>query len=56
MKLQRRGWLLAGTAGILLVTWVALALQTRRIDDNLLKNASRGTEWLTYGQGGGERQ
>src|SRR4029077_11270389 len=37
-------------SGILLATWVALALQTRRIDDNALKNAAKGTEWLTCGQ------
>ena len=56
MKLQRMKWLLVGAAGILLVTWVALALQTRRIDDNALKNAAKGTEWLTYGQSRSEQR
>ena len=56
MKLQRMKWLVAGASGILLVTWVALGLQTRRIDDNALKNAAKGTEWLTYGQSHSEQR
>ena len=44
------------SSGIFLVTWVALALQTRRIDDNALKNAAKGTEWLTYGQSQSEQR
>jgi quinohemoprotein ethanol dehydrogenase len=56
MKLQRMTWLLVGVPGILLVTWVALAMQTRRIDDNALKNAAKGTEWLTYGQSHSEQR
>ena len=56
MKLQRMKWLFVGIPGILFVTWVALALQTRRIDDNALKNAAKGTEWLTYGQSHSEQR
>ena len=56
MNLRRMRWLVVGVAGILLVTWVALALQTRRIDDNALKNAAKGTEWLTYGQSQSEQR
>src|SRR5688572_3578005 len=55
MKL-RLMWLLVGILGIFLVTWVSLALQTRKIDDNALKNAAKGTEWLTYGQSHSEQR
>src|SRR5262249_55324517 len=48
--------LIVGASGILLTTWAAMALQTRRIDDNALKNAAKGTEWLTYGQSQSEQR
>src|SRR5262245_27942183 len=36
--------------GILVVTWVAVAQQPRRIDDAALKNAGKtGDDWVTYG-------
>src|SRR6185369_1642985 len=50
MTLQRMKWVLLGVPGIVLMTWMTLALQTRKVDDNALKNAAKGTEWLTYGQ------
>jgi PQQ-dependent dehydrogenase (methanol/ethanol family) len=56
MKLQQVKWLLVGVLGILLITCVVSALQTRKIDDNALKNATKGTEWLTYGQGWSEQR
>jgi quinohemoprotein ethanol dehydrogenase len=49
-------WLLLGMPGIVLVTWMSLALQTRKVDDNALKNAAKGTEWLTYGQSYSEQR
>src|SRR5438552_1760856 len=37
------------------VTWAVMAQQSRRVDDAVLKNASKsGDEWLTYGQNPGE--
>src|SRR5262245_19017956 len=36
-------------AGIVLMTWAAIAQQGRRIDDAALKNAGKGEDWLTYG-------
>jgi len=56
MTRTRVQWLLPIT-GILLTTWIAVALQqTRRVDDNALKNAPKGTEWLTYGMGWSEQR
>jgi len=49
-------WILIGVPGIFLVTWISLALQTRKVDDNALKNAGKGTEWLTYGQSQSEQR
>jgi PQQ-dependent dehydrogenase (methanol/ethanol family) len=41
-------------AGLVLASWVA-AGQTRRVDDAVLRNASKsGEEWLTYGLNPGE--
>src|SRR5262245_58353255 len=41
--------------GLLFVSWLAAAQQTRRIDDLVLKNAGKtGEEWLTYGLSPGE--
>jgi len=49
MTLQRMKWVLVGVPGIFLVTWIALALQARKIDDNALKNAAKNSEWITLG-------
>jgi len=56
MSAQRMKWLLLGAPGILLFTWLSLALQTRKVDDNALKNAAQGGEWLTYGQSHSEQR
>ena len=50
MTVQRMKWVLLGVPGIILMTWMSLALQTRKVDDNALKSAAKGGEWLTYGQ------
>ena len=40
---------------LLFATWIALGQQTRRVDDQTLRNAGRaGEEWLTYGLTPGE--
>ena len=47
--------LLRGLAPLLLLVPIALAQQTRRVDDAALKNAWKsGDEWLTYGFTPGE--
>jgi len=55
MRIQPK-WLLPGVVGILLTTWIAVGLQTRKVDDNALKNAAKGTEWLNYGMGQNEQR
>src|SRR5213080_1624712 len=41
--------------GLLFATWIAAGQQTRRIDDQALRNAGKtGDEWLTYGLTPGE--
>src|SRR5436190_23964703 len=55
--LIRPKWLLLTVVSLLLTTVIAVGLQqTRRVDDNALKNAPKGTEWLTYGMGWGEQR
>jgi quinohemoprotein ethanol dehydrogenase len=50
MRSYRMKWLLMPFAIIVFAAGVvALGLQTRRVDDNALKNAGKSTEWLTYG-------
>jgi quinohemoprotein ethanol dehydrogenase len=56
MTVQRMKWVLLGVPGIILMTWMTLALQTRKVDDNALMNASKGGEWLTYGQSWSEQR
>src|SRR5262245_6715219 len=56
MTVQRMKWVLLGVPGIFLMAWMNLALQTRKVDDNALKNAAKGTEWLTYGQSYSEQR
>ena len=37
-------------AALLAASWILLGQQSRRIDENALKNAGKtGEEWLTYG-------
>jgi quinohemoprotein ethanol dehydrogenase len=53
-------WLLLGVPGIALFTMMTIAwqtqTQTRRVDDNALKNAPKGTEWLSHGMGWSEQR
>jgi quinohemoprotein ethanol dehydrogenase len=52
MTAQRMKWVLLGVPGIFLFTWATFALQqqqVKRIDDKTLKNAGKGTEWLSNG-------
>ena len=35
---------------------IAFALQTKKVDDSALKNAPKGTEWLSYGMGWSEER
>ena len=50
MRSYRKQWLLLAVPGVVVTTWMALALQTRRVDYDALKSAARGSEWLTVGQ------
>ena len=42
--------LMLTSAVFVLTTGLVAALQTRRVDQNALKNADKGNEWLTYGR------
>ena len=57
MKVQRMKWPLLGV-GIVLFTWTTFALQqqVKKIDDKTLKNAEKGTEWVTNGMNWGEQR
>lgn len=56
MTQQRMKLLILAIPGVILTTWIALSLQTRRVDDNALKNAARGSEWLSYGMSYAEQR
>src|SRR5690349_5683576 len=56
MHLSRSKWLLMPLAGIVFITGLVAARQTRRVDNNALKNSDKGTEWLTYGQSYSEQR
>jgi quinohemoprotein ethanol dehydrogenase len=51
MQLTKLKWFVLPATGILLTTWITVALQNRRVDDNALKNAGKNNteDWLTYG-------
>jgi len=49
MRLSRLTRLLIPLAATVLITGVVTGRQTRRVDQSALKNADKGTEWLTYG-------
>ena len=49
MHSSRLKWLLMPLAAIVFITGLVVAVQTRRVDNGVLKNAGKGTEWLTYG-------
>jgi hypothetical protein len=50
--------LLVGVAGIVLFTWVTVAVQqqVKKIDDKAMKDAVKGTDWLGYGMGWSEQR
>src|SRR5436305_4093928 len=55
MRTRKVTVLFLSLAGLLFATWVAVGQQTRRIDDQALRNAGKtGDEWLTYGLTPGE--
>src|SRR5436853_64780 len=49
MRLSRLKWPLMLLAAVIFITGIVAGRQTRRVDDFALKNADKGTEWLTYG-------
>src|SRR5215471_11177607 len=49
MTKQRMKWMIPAILGMLISGVAVLAFQTPRVDDKALKNAARGTEWLSYG-------
>ena len=58
MASQRLKWLLAGIPGILLLIWTTLAVgqQVRKIDDQALRAAGKGTEWPVNGMDWSEQR
>ena len=58
MTAQRMKWLLLGVPGIFLFTWMTVAVQqqARKVDDKALKDAGKGTEWLSHGMGHSEQR
>src|SRR5262245_38551806 len=55
---QRMKWVLVGVSGIALFTLLTAAMQqqARKVDDKALKDAAKGTEWLSYGMGWSEQR
>src|SRR6185436_15235792 len=58
MTVQRMKWVLLGVPGIVLFTWMTLAVQqqVKKVDDKALKDAPKGTEWLSNGMGWSEQR
>ena len=56
MKNLRMRWLVLAVPVVVLTSLIALALQSKKVDDNALKNATKGTEWLSYGMGWSEER
>ena len=57
MRTVKKKWLVLPIVGIVLTTWVAVALQTRRVDERALRNADKSEdEWLSYGKGHSEQR
>src|SRR5688572_14387463 len=58
MTIRRMKWFLLGVPGIVLFTWMSMAVQqqVRRVNDDALKAAGKGTEWLTIGMNWGEQR
>jgi len=49
MTKHRMKWIIPAALGTMLSVLAAMAFQTPRVDDKALKNAAKGTEWLSYG-------
>ena len=51
-------WVLLGVPGIVLFTWMSLAVQqqVKKVDDKALKDAPKGTEWISHGMGWSEQR
>ena len=49
MTKHRMKWMIPAVLGTLVSGLAVLAFQTPRVDDKALKNAAKGTEWLSYG-------
>src|SRR5262245_50509305 len=51
MRKTQMKWFVLPIAGILVTTWIAVALQNRRIDNNALRSAGKGNteDWLLHG-------
>jgi PQQ-dependent dehydrogenase (methanol/ethanol family) len=56
MTLRRLTWLFAGLSGVALLTALALGQQAKKIDDKVLKDAGKGTEWTMNGMSWGEQR
>src|SRR5947208_2197126 len=56
MHSSRLKWLLMPLAAVVFIAGIVVARQTRRVDDSALKNAGKGTEWLTYGHSYSEQR
>ena len=56
MRQSKSTWLLMPLAAIVFVTGIIAARQTRRVDDSALKNAGKGTDWVTYGHSYSEQR
>lgn len=58
MTLRRTTWLFGVFAGMVLLAWATLApgQQVKKIDDKVLKDAGKGTEWTINGMNWGEQR
>src|SRR5262247_939338 len=55
MRARKITVLFLSLAAVVAASWIAVAQQSRRIDDLTLRNAGKsGEEWLTYGMTPGE--
>jgi quinohemoprotein ethanol dehydrogenase len=58
MTAKRMKWLVLGLSGIVFLTLTTLSVQqqVKKIDDKTLKDAGKGTEWLSNGMNWGEQR
>src|SRR5262245_57072975 len=50
MQISRLRWRVMRLGGMVLVTGMIMAQQTRRVDDSALNNDEKGADWVTYGR------